>query len=186
VDTVAVIDALQKPERLWTRDEVLQRPSPVPPMPGICGWHFTEPPAEALAVDRLLYVGIAPRHVEGRTSRQNLRTRISYHYRGNAEGSTLRFSLGCLLGLDLRRVGSGTRLTFGPDGERKLSEWMADHARVCWVPIAQPWLAKAEVIARVDLPLNIDQNRDHPFHAHLSRLRAEARARARGRPVLGS
>ncbi|MEU8575440.1 GIY-YIG nuclease family protein [Streptomyces asoensis] len=34
--------------------------------------------------------------------RQNLRKRVRYHYRGNAAGSTLRFTLGCLLGLELR------------------------------------------------------------------------------------
>ncbi|MEU1194017.1 GIY-YIG nuclease family protein [Streptomyces sp. NPDC005859] len=44
-----------------------------------------------------------------RTSTQNLRKRVRYHYRGNAAGSTLRLTLGCLLGLDLRRVGSGKR-----------------------------------------------------------------------------
>ena len=39
--------------------------------------------------------------------------RIRYHFRGNAEGSTLRLTLGCLLikplGIELRRVGSGKR-----------------------------------------------------------------------------
>ncbi|WP_394816236.1 GIY-YIG nuclease family protein [Streptomyces mooreae] len=44
-----------------------------------------------------------------RTSTQNLRKRVRYHYRGNAAGSTLRLTLGCLLGLELRRVGSGKR-----------------------------------------------------------------------------
>jgi hypothetical protein len=47
-----------------------------------------------------------------RVSRQSLRTRIRYHFRGNAAGSTLRLSLGCLLGLALRRVGSGARMTY--------------------------------------------------------------------------
>jgi hypothetical protein len=55
-------------------------------------------------------------------------SRNRYHYRGNAEGSTLRLTLGCLLssslGLRLRRVGSGKRLTFA-DGEARLSESMS-------------------------------------------------------------
>ncbi|MER6923283.1 GIY-YIG nuclease family protein [Streptomyces spiralis] len=51
-----------------------------------------------------------------------------YHYRGNAAGSTLRLTLGCLFGLELRRVGSGTRLTFGRVGEARLSQWMAANA----------------------------------------------------------
>ncbi|MEV1246427.1 GIY-YIG nuclease family protein [Nonomuraea sp. NPDC049750] len=32
-----------------------------------------------------------------------MRTRMRYHFRGNAEGSTLRLTLGCLLGLELAR-----------------------------------------------------------------------------------
>ena len=67
----------------------------------------------------LLYTGIAPKAPpqNGRNpSSQSLWDRIRYHYRGNAEGSTLRLTLGCLLaeelGIHLRRVGSGKRLTF--------------------------------------------------------------------------
>ncbi|MFF3911407.1 GIY-YIG nuclease family protein [Streptomyces sp. NPDC001848] len=64
-----------------------------------------------------------------RTSTQNLRKRVRYHYRGNAAGSTLRLTLCCLLGLELRRVGSGNRLTFGKSGEASLSPGR------CWRPI---------------------------------------------------
>jgi hypothetical protein len=39
--TAVLITALSRPERLWTRAEVLVRPSPVPPVPGVYGWHFT-------------------------------------------------------------------------------------------------------------------------------------------------
>jgi hypothetical protein len=85
----------------------------------------------------LLYVGISPKApaANGRTpSRQNLRTRLRYHMRGNAEGSTLRLTLGCLLadelGLHLRRVGSGKRFTFC-DGEKRLSDWLVENAKDC-------------------------------------------------------
>ena len=70
----------------------------------------------------LLYVGISPGR---RASTQNLRRRVRYHFRGNAEGSTLRLTLGCLLesvlNTRLRRVGSGKRLTFG-EAEERLTE----------------------------------------------------------------
>lgn len=179
-----LINALQRPERLWTRAEVLQRPSPVPPAAGVYGWHFTTALAAGLDAGRLLYVGIAPRHMSNRPSTQHLRKRIRYHYRGNSYGSTLRLTLGCLLGLELRRVGSGTRLTFGPVGEAELSDWMHEHARVCWCPAAEPWLIESVAIERLDLPLNLDQNRGHPFHRMLTQLRADARNRARQQPVL--
>ncbi|WP_331459525.1 GIY-YIG nuclease family protein [Nonomuraea sp. SBT364] len=100
-----------------------------------------------------------------------------------AEGSTLRLSLGCLLGLELRRVGSGRRLTFGQAGEKALTAWMADHARVCWIQQDEPWTGESELIAKLDLPLNLDQNRHHAFHPYLSGLRASARARARNLPI---
>ncbi|MFJ3275617.1 GIY-YIG nuclease family protein [Streptomyces sp. NPDC086776] len=175
--------ALTRPERLWSAREVLLRPSPVPAAAGVYGWHFKEPPYPALASGRLLYVGIAPRHMSNRTSTQNLRKRVRYHYRGNAAGSTLRLTLGCLLGLELRRVGSGTRLTFGNAGEAELSQWMADNAQVCWLEHDEPWTMESELICRLDLPLNLDQNRHNGFHDHLKELRAKARERARGLPI---
>ncbi|MDB1087367.1 hypothetical protein PJ985_07295 [Streptomyces sp. ACA25] len=118
-----------------------------------------------------------------RTSTQNLRTRVRYHYRGNAAGSTLRFSLGCLLGLELRRVGSGERLTFGKAGEATLSEWMADNAGVCWIEHEEPWILKSSFIPQCDLPLNLDQNDHNTFCDRLKQLRAQARDRARELPV---
>lgn len=173
---------LVSPSRLLAASEVLERPSPVPAAPGVYGWHFQEPPYPGLPTG-LLYVGIAPRYMANRTSTQNLRKRVRYHYRGNAAGSTLRLSLGCLLGLELRRVGSGKRMTYGKQGEAVLSQWMAEHARVCWVEHPEPWNPEAELIARLDLPLNLDQNRGNGFHARLTELRAEARRRARALPV---
>jgi hypothetical protein len=118
-----------------------------------------------------------------RTCTQNLRKRVQYHYRGNAEGSTLRFSLGCLLGLELRRVGSGKRMTFCQGGEANLSQWMAENAQVCWIEHDEPWTMESELISRLDLPLNLDQNSHNPFHSRLKELRSQARQRARELPV---
>lgn len=164
---------------------------------GVYSWYVKELPYPidtrgCVVLDDLilLYVGISPKAPprNGRArSRQTLRSRIRYHYRGNAEGSTLRLSLGCLLGqrlgLQLRRVGSGTRLTFA-DGEQALSAWMADNAYVTWLETPEPWAAERELIAAVDLPLNLDQNRRNAFHAELSLRRALARATARTLPVV--
>ncbi|MFI6603528.1 GIY-YIG nuclease family protein [Nonomuraea sp. NPDC050536] len=60
---------------------------------------------------------------------------------------------------------------------------MADNARVCWQVDPEPWTAESELIAQLDLPLNLDQNRSHAFHQHLSALRASARVRARELPI---
>jgi hypothetical protein len=190
---------LLQPTRVWSRGEVLQRPCPVPAGPGIYGWYFKELPRPintrscvVLGDLTLLYVGISPKAPprDGRAgSQQTLRSRIRDHYNGNASGSTLRLTLGCLLsdrlGLQLRRVGSGTRLAFA-GGEHRLSAWMADHAFVTWVETPEPWAAERELIAVVDLPLNLDQNRRNAFHAELTRRRGQARATARALPVVAS
>lgn len=132
------------------------RSSPVPAMAGVYGWYFEQPPHPDLDRLRLLYVGIAPRYMANRTSTQNLRKCVRYRYRGHAAGSTLRLTLGCPLGLELRRVGSGKRMTFGKAGEAALSQWMADNARVCWVEQDEPWTSESQLISQLDLPLNLD------------------------------
>ena len=109
----------------------------------------------------LLYVGIAPkaRAANGTLSRATLRSRLRQHMRGNASGSTLRLTLGCLLsqelGIELRRVGPKDRMTFC-DGEAKLSNWLSEIAFVCWAVNDKPWEAEATLITSVCLPLNLD------------------------------
>ena len=187
-----------KPEKLWSRKEVLANPSPVPREPGVYAWFFRSVPPNipvegCLEVHghKLLYVGIAPKPPpkNGRLpSTQGLWDRVRYHYRGNAEGSTLRLSLGCLLseelGLELRRVGSGNRMTFGKEGEDRLSEWLQHNAFISWVIDPEPWKLEEKLIADSSLPLNLDQNRDHPFHPVLSEIRKSAKRRARELPIL--
>ncbi len=188
--------ALLEPAKLWTRSEVLSRPCPVPHVAGVYAWFFHTipdgiPTEGCLRIGELmlLYVGISPKAppVTGTPSRQTLRTRIRYHFRGNAEGSTLRLTLGCLLshslGIELRRVGSGLRMTFGA-GEQILNEWLEQNARVAWLTCGEPWRVEEELIRSVSLPLNLDQNRNHRFHAVLSEMRRAAKMRARELPVM--
>jgi hypothetical protein len=136
----------------------------------------------------LLYVGIAPVRPSAsrRPSRQTLRHRLRYHFRGNAEGSTLRLSLGRLLspslGIELRRVGSGRRMTFGA-GEKTLDDWLGRSARVAWIICDEPWKTEEHLIHTVSLPLDLDQNRHHLFHSRLSEIRRLAKARARELPI---
>ena len=189
---------LLQPDYLWSRAETLTRPCPVPRQSGVYAWYFNAMPggvpsgtAHTYGDWTLLYIGISPSKppTNGRpTSSQTLAHRIRYHYRGNAEGSTLRLTLGCLLstelGIALRRVGSGTRMTFGSAGEATLSAWMAEHARVTWVLDQTPWVREHALIGALALPLNLDQNRAHPFHPTLSALRRAAKARAQELPIL--
>lgn len=198
---------LLRPTKLWSRAEVLRRPSPVPRSSGVYAWYFSEIPAgtpagECLSLDglTLLYIGIAPKKAltsGAKPSQQTLWSRIRYHMRGNAFGSTLRESLGCLLaddlGIALRRVRSKSstkrednvyRYTFTKLGEATLDEWLGRTAFVTWQTEGEPWNLEAELIRTLSLPLNLDQNRHHAFHSGLSAKRRAAREIADHLPVV--
>jgi hypothetical protein len=176
--------------RRFTRDEVFGEPCPVPAAPGVHGWWFRTVPTaiDASSCEQrdgltLLYVGISPTPppANGKPPvSQDLRKRINYHFGGGdatAEGSTLRKSLGILLanelGIELRRIGSGERRTFA-GGETALTNWMAENALVSWVVRPEPWLFEDQLIAALDLPLNIQGNKRNAFYPELKRLRRDA------------
>jgi hypothetical protein len=184
------MEALIHPDHLHSRSEVLSNPSPVPATGGIYAWYFREipgvTPTEGCAVSQgrtLLYVGISPDKAGKPNSTQNLRTRVRYHFKGNAEGSTLRKTLGVLLshesGYPLRRVGSGKRMTFTHEGENWIDSWMERNAFVCWAEHPSPWQAETGLIRSISLPLNIRDNESHFFTARLKSLRKESIQRAR-------
>lgn len=157
--------------RLYTSAELAE----VPREPGVYVWFFDEIPDGVPTGDchvtekgTALYVGIA-------TVKRTLRSRLRNHFRGNASGSTLRLTLGCHLGLSLRRMGN--RLTFG-DQEPVVSAWLAEHGRVACVADPDPERLERELLASGRFPLNIRDN-PHPYAATVSRLRAAARTAAR-------
>lgn len=178
---------LINPPVLYSRSTVLSQPCPVPQDRGLYAWFFKEVPPSVpidgcVAKDgmTLLYVGISPKN---ETSTQNLRKRITNHYRGNAEGSTLRLTLGTLLleqsDFPLRRVGSGKRMTFTHLGEQWLDDWMEENAFVAWVKHQAPWEVESEIFKAVPLPLNIQDNDHHTFAKKLSTMRSQAKKEAR-------
>lgn len=120
----------------------------------------------------MLYLGISPSR---KNSKRNLAKRIREHFRGNAYGSTLRKTLGCLLseqlGIRMQKVGnSGNRIHFA-GGEDVLSEWMAENAYVTWAIVERPWEIEDQLICQLNLPLNLKGNKQHPFHPILSSVR---------------
>jgi len=183
IDTT--VSGLAKPERLWSRSECLSRPTPVPGAPGLYGWYFRELPAGFDASDcvhrygcALLYVGIAPTRALGNNglpSTSSLRSRIRIHYAGNAESSTLRLTLGSLLAatLNLSRDPARRSKSFG-EGERRISNWMAENAYVTWVVHDKPWSIEEQVIASLNLPFNLAHNRGHAFWQYLTEARSRS------------
>lgn len=179
------LDRLLNPSTFYHCTEIVGGASVVPKKAGVYAWYFREVPkgvpTSGCVVKEgatLLYVGIAP---SSSLSSATLRSRLCQHLRGNAYGSTLRLSLGCLLSqqleIELRRTRSGRRRTFGP-GEAKLSDWIAENARIVFNVSAKPWRVEREIVNAVALPLNLEFNEQHRFHEQLSRLRRESRARA--------
>lgn len=171
--------------RLYRWNELKSNPTLPPRSPGVYAWFFKRVPS-GVPVDScvvrdastLLYVGISPHNDR---SMGMLRDRLWFHFEGNAESSTLRTTLGCLLesqlGTVLRRVGSGKAQSFA-DKESTLSEWMANNARVGWVETPRPWFVEDHLLRALSLPLNIQGNAKHPFCAQLQELRNNAVRRA--------
>jgi len=167
-------------------------------MSGVYSWFFTDelplvPTSDCIKFNdlNLLYVGIAPSkpRKNSAVSKETLYSRIRYHYIGNAYGSTLRLSLGCLLsgklGIKLRRVGkSGNRMIFTKEGEITLSLWMEENAFVTWIEHETPWKLKEVAIKETSLPLNLKENEHHPFHSSLTKLRKTAKENARDLPII--
>ncbi|MFY9997675.1 MAG: hypothetical protein WAK61_22165 [Leclercia sp.] len=167
----------------------MSQPTPVPAINGVYFWWFKEippgVPIEGCLTQKgytLLYVGISPDKKGKPNSRANLKTRIKTHFSGNAEGSTLRRTLGVLLTTEsnfpLRRVGGGTRTTFTHLGEQWLDQWMEQNAKVYWVADEEPWVLEEALIESIRLPLNIQGN-THPFRLTLSAMRSKAMAEAK-------
>ncbi|HHA1952712.1 hypothetical protein M8T12_15105 [Enterobacter ludwigii] len=177
------------PDKTFSRTEVMCHPTPVPAVNGIYFWWFKEIPPGVPTVGcmtqdgyTLLYVGISPDKKSKPNSRANLRQRIKTHYSGNAEGSTLRRTLGVLLAtksnFPLRRVGSGKRTTFTHPGEQWLDQWMEQNAKVSWVEDEEPWVLEETLISSISLPLNLQGN-NHAFKPVLSAMRSKAMAEAK-------
>ena len=193
-----VIASLLRPDRLWSAAEIVNGFAHVPRAAGVYAWYFDEvPPGVPTSGchtspdgQTLLYVGIAPKATKttAQPSTRTLRDRLRDHLGGNAEGSTLRLTLGCLLaeqlGLQLRRVGSGKRHTFTNPGEIVLDRWLAAHAHIAFAAVEQPWAVEARLLSRLSLPLNLSGNGSHSFAAELAKRRAAARLAAAALPVV--
>ena len=158
------LESIVRPKRLWSRTEVLNvRNCPVPDTRGLYGWYFRSLPDPRISAARcvcqngcyLLYVGIAPQDEQSGTS---LRSRIIDHYRN---WTTLRITLGSLLATELGLTPRNDNLQW--DREDKLSAWMSENAFVVWVEHPEPWVIEPEIIGKLDLPLNVQHNRGHPF-----------------------
>ena len=176
------------PKRVFSRKEILEQKI-VPRSNGVYFWWFKNIPKEVPTQDcikfqdyYLLYVGISPEKKVKLNSKANLWTRIKAHLCGNAEGSTLRRTLGVLLeqesGFPLRRVGANHSMTFTHVGEQWLDDWLDNNACISWVEDGEPWILEQDLLSQISLPLNI-KNNQHRFKKKLTVLRKNAISNAK-------
>ena len=99
---MSLVELITNPAFIHPRETVLSKPCPVPAKAGVYAWFFKDIPGNVPTTDcvtkeglTLLYVGISPKKA---LSSQNLRRRITYHYRGNAKAplSVSRLASFCL------------------------------------------------------------------------------------------
>ena len=188
-----MINSFSAPHIVYSRANVQDSPKLIPTENGIYFWWIKNLPDVVplegcirLGEYYLVYSGISPDKKGKPNSKSTLRTRLRTHYFGNAEGSTLRRTLGILLaqqsGFPLRRVGSGNRMTFTHLGEQWLDQWMSENTRISWLLDPEPWVVEGNVLHTVALPLNLKGN-EHIFKSMLSTLRKEAIAQARATDI---
>ena len=65
-------------------------------------------------------------------------------------------------------------------GEQALSAWMAENAYVSWVIHNEPWELEDELIAALDLPLNLRGNTHQPVPLRTDRSTCPLRPAGRG------
>ena len=185
---------LLRPTKLWTCTDLLARPCPVQPQPVSMPGPSTDARRafrSTRAFERIcvaLCRDLAKASECGRQSESPNVTEqtplsLSRKRRRFYPTALARCLLSQSLGIELRRVGSGRRMTFGA-GERALNDWLERSARVAWLACDEPWRIEEHMIRSVSLPLNLDQNRHHNFHSYLSEIRRAAKARARSLPVV--
>ena len=120
----------------------------------------------ALGCFELLYVG---------ATADSLRRRALQHVSGDSRTSSLRMTVGALLAadLDLEPVGDESRSYFNfGDGERRLTNWLCEHARVAVHPCVQPFVLEKALLRQHAIPLNLSERKRHSFSKYLMALRA--------------
>lgn len=198
------IDWLLKPT-LYSRQEMIYDTCPAPGEFGVYACFFKDIPDEipiegCHQVDgwTLLYLGVSPmKSTDTNFHKNNLKKRLRTHLMNDAEGSTLRKSLGVLLakktGYSLRLIkpekqvdknqrGKKKRVTLTNSGEQALDRWLDHNIRVTWLVHSTPWDIIPELFSQFTLPLSLDSPNKIPFHAHLSKWRSQAKKKAKSLP----
>ena len=175
MELTQIVTALSAPRSL----EEAAAPEGLPEKPGLYAWWIVTPNAlEMVPLSpradglSLLYIGIAQ---SGPNSTQTLRSRVlGKHIRGVIGNSTLRRSLAALLWEEQQwQPFWGTdRAQLSKVHNEALHSWMRSHLKVAWLAYPEPWTVEEAVIAAMKSPLNVKDNKSHPFYSTLKAARS--------------
>lgn len=184
------------PDKLIPISDVIANPTQLPAHPGAYAYYVdVELPLVPIKECHkhnglyLVYVDSSPQDEPvGLTQRKgDVKKRVTGDTRRDARASTFRRSLGCLLadelGLQLRRINKNT-VTFH-NGEKTLSEWIANHVSVALIEVPSPWVVRNALHQNLFIPLNHTTGNKHPFHDELIDLRNKATQLAKELPIVG-
>jgi hypothetical protein len=173
-------------------DNARRRPTQggVPIAPGLYAWWSDTASIGTLRVAEvpgcdlgLLYVGTAPTRPD---SAQTLRNRIcGVDLRGGPATSPLRRTLCALLWQELswQLRHRGGRVVLSDAAQAELERWQSLHLQVSWSVTQKPWLVKPGVAKATSAPLNLAEDRNHPYHWLLSEARQRLRSAALAGPA---
>ena len=118
--------------------------------------------------------------IQANTEPVELRRRITWaHFGDNAGRSTLRLTLGVLMGFkpiprDVSNPHNG-HTRFLPEEEKRLTDWMKDNLLVYFFPNDDYEAVEEELIASLNPPLNLMKNHNpvnSELRSHISYLRS--------------
>jgi hypothetical protein len=147
-------------------------------LPGLYAWWVDSAGATALSdglghtvTEGLIYAGQAGAGMSTRSLQQRLRN----HRRGNIRGSTFRRTLAAALQGPLR-IEAVTPGKLSVDSEQRLCEWIDARLSLSVYAIQDRGallVAEAQMLMRLDPPLNLDGMVSTPVRQRLSQLRSE-------------
>lgn len=119
---------------------------------------------------RVIYTGITGKSLQGRDSKQ--------HFNGNAEGSTVRSSVGALLGFKntfrITKKGKTKKTKYKIDQEVQISDWMKGNLIMYYIESEDYTENEDKLINHFNPPLNLRGNRNienRDYRKLLSELR---------------
>jgi len=189
-----IAEPLLHPARLYSASDILSKPCPVPPLPGVYAFYFNEPPARyrhtRVSPGRAACAAVCGHRAKA-PSAERKPEQISPPKAAAKKplpGQRIGLDFATDAGLSAERAtrdqaapgGQRGPLHLHKPGEQVLDAWMRQHAFVTWVETNAPWELEDYLLtsAGLRLPLNLDGNPCPEAVSTLAAIRLKARQQA--------